>query len=511
MRALRRLPALSLRWQLAAWVAVVVLICAAITFVAVYRGTGSQLRAQIDGEIAGDSDELAHALTASGARTPRAVMRAAESYIRGQPFNDSSTVLFVTVPGAGTSTNNPELFQPEPADNDETAAEQARENRFAGRILRTPLGYSTLTLPDVGELRVLRRRPRTGASAPAALRSAVVGVGEPLASVARAQRGVARAFVLAGVLALAGALLAALLIGTRLSNPLRRMASVARQVDGGDLRPRIHDSGGSREVRALAESFNHMLDRLTDAFAGQRAFVADASHELRTPLTVIAGQLEVLAAQDDPAPQEVRRVEQVVGAEVARISRLVDDLLLLTRSEQTAFLRPREVPVEDFLQELWDGALMLGGRRRLRLGPVAAGTLRADPDRLAQALRNLLRNAIEHTDPDGGLVALSAEPAAPGRLRFVVEDDGPGIPADQRELVFERFHRVDRARDRGSGGTGLGLAIVRAVAEAHGGRVRAGAGTSGGARMELELPGFTPARAGEEDRSRPVGDAASRT
>ena len=114
------------------------------------------------------------------------------------------------------------------------------------------------------------------------------------------------------------------------------MAAVAARVDAGDLHPRIHDPGGqAQEVRVLTDSFNHMLDRLTDAFARQRAFVADASHELRTPLTVIRGQLEVLAAQQAPSPEEIRRVEALVQAEIARISRLVDDLLLLAKSEQT--------------------------------------------------------------------------------------------------------------------------------------------------------------------------------
>ncbi len=242
----------------------------------------------------------------------------------------------------------------------------------------------------------------------------------------------------------------------------------------------------------LADAFNHMLDRLTDAFAGQRAFVADASHELRTPLTVIRGQLEVLAAQRAPAAEEVRRVERLVQAEIARVTRLVDDLLLLARAEQTRFLRAEPVELEPFLGELWDGVTLLAARR-FELGEVPAGTLLADPDRLAQALRNLLANAIAHTAEGGGLVRLYGEQRPGGRLRLVVEDDGPGIPAAQRERVFDRFHRTDAARDRASGGAGLGLAIVRAIAAAHGGWVSAGESDAGGARFELELPGFTPA------------------
>jgi two-component system OmpR family sensor kinase len=270
------------------------------------------------------------------------------------------------------------------------------------------------------------------------------------------------------------------------------MAAVAARVNAGDPHPRIHDPGGeSTEVRVLAEAFNRMLDRLTDAFAGQRAFVADASHELRTPLTVIRGQLEVLAAQNPPSAEEVRRVERLVQAEIARVSRLVDDLLLLAKTEQTTFLRIEPIDLRAWVRELWDGMSVLA-QRRFELGPVPEGTLRADPDRLAQALRNLVGNAIDHSDADRGEVRMRIERVAGQRIRFLVEDNGPGIPADQLERVFDRFHRTDAARDRASGGTGLGLAIVRAIAEAHGGSVAAARSGLGGARIELELPGFIP-------------------
>jgi two-component system, OmpR family, sensor kinase len=483
-----RLVPSGLRWRLAGWVAVVTLICTGITFVTVYRGTGTQLRHQIDQEIAGDADELAHNLALADSRSPRRVAETATRYVTDQPFRASSTLLFAVVPGAGTSTNRPELFTSVAPDNGETPAEQTQENRLSTQLLTVRAGYSTLALPDVGNLRLLKRVVRV----PGGLR-VTVGVGEPLAAVAHAQRGVARAFILAGILALAGALFASYLIGIRVSRPLRRMAAVAARVDAGDLHPRIHDPGGQGdEVRVLADAFNHMLDRLTDAFAGQRAFVADASHELRTPLTVIRGQLEVLAAQQSPSGEEVRRVDRLVQAEIARITRLVDDLLLLAKTEQTQFLRVEPIDLPAYVRELWDGMSLLA-RRRFELGPIPAGTLNADPDRLAQALRNLVGNAINHTASERGLVRMRVERAGNESIRFLVEDDGPGIAVDQRERVFDRFHRTDVARDRASGGTGLGLAIVRAVAEAHGGRVAAGESPEGGARIELELPGFMPA------------------
>jgi two-component system OmpR family sensor kinase len=504
---LRGLHPAGLRWRLAGWFTLLALACTAIVFVAVYRGTGTQVRQQIDQETAGDAAELAHNLVLAKARTTKELSAAATRYIRAQPFSASSTLLFALVPGQRPSTNRPELLSPSAPDNGETRVEQLQENRLSERLLSAPAGYTTVTLPDVGDLRLLKR---TVGGLAGGLR-VTIGVGEPLAAVAHAQRGVARAFILAGTLALACALLASYLLGSRLSRPLRRMAAVAARVDAGDLHPRIHQQGGQGdELKVLADAFNHMLDRLTDAFAGQRAFVADASHELRTPLTVIRGQLEVLASQDDPPGEEVRRVERLVQAEIARISRLVDDLLLLAKTEQTEFLRVEPIDLAPYVGELWDGMSLLASRR-FELGPVPRGVLLADPDRLAQALRNLVGNAIEHTAAEGGLVRMRVQLSGGGRIRFLVEDDGPGIPLDQRERVFHRFHRTDIARDRASGGTGLGLAIVRAIADAHGGSVNAGESPEGGARIALELPGFaaTAPRSGVRIAGRPTDRPAA--
>jgi two-component system, OmpR family, sensor kinase len=475
----------GLRWRLGAWVAFVVLVSCALTFVVVYRDTGSELRHQIDSEISGEANELSQVLVSSGARKPREVAKRATSYIRGQPFGASSTLLFAIVAGAPTSSNRPELFAREGPDNGESVLEQDHENQLAAKLRVIHNGYSTLTLPDVGNLRLLERSFTLPGGT-----HVTVGAGEPLAAVAHAQGSVARAFILAGALALLGALVAAYLVGTRVSRPLRRMAEVAARVDAGDLHPRIHGvSGEAAELRVLADAFNHMLDRLTEAFAGQRAFVADASHELRTPLTVISGQLEVLAAQSEPSMGEVRRVERLVQAEIARITRLVDDLLLLAKAEQTEFLQVEPIELPEYVRELWDGMSLIAARR-FELGKMAHGVLNADPDRLAQALRNLIVNAIEHTAEREGLVRLDVEDIGEGWVCFVVEDDGRGIDRQERERVFDRFHRTDTARDRASGGAGLGLAIVRAIARAHGGRVAATKGRAGGARIELRLSGF---------------------
>ena len=479
----------SLRWRLTAWVAGVLLVSAAVMFVVVYNDTGNELRAQIDHDIAGDSGQLEQALVALAGDTPHQVALAAGRYVHAQPFSATSTLLFVLVPSAGTVSNHPELFGASRPDDGETAAEQARENVLGRELLIPRIGYATHQVPDVGATRILERPVTVGGL------HVVMGAGEPLTVVSRAERGIAGAFILAGGLILAIALLASYLAGARVTAPLRRMTAVAARVDAGDLAPRMPTSDArGDEVRVLADAFNHMLDRLADAFKGQREFIADASHELRTPLTVIRGQLEVLAAQEHPSGDEVRRVERLVQAEVARIGRLVDDLLLLAQSEQRDFLRREAVELTTFVEELWDG-VSLTAERRFEIGPVPPGSLLADPDRLAQALRNLARNAIEHTESPDGLVRLEVERVHDGGVRFAVIDDGPGIPVSEGDRVFDRFHRVDPSRTRAAGGAGLGLAIVRAIADAHGGRAYVRVSASAlGARLELELPGFTPGR-----------------
>jgi two-component system OmpR family sensor kinase len=476
------LPA-GLRWRLTAWVAGVMVVSAAVVFLVVYKDTGAQLRGEIDRDVSGDTIQLLQSLRGLHGQTPADIHAAAARYVLAQPYTADSTLFFVLTPGFGATSNHPEVFGGKPQD-----VGTADEQTAARGTLEVPrLGYSTVRLPQVGKTRIFEQRLDLGTI------QVVVGGGEPLTSVDRAQHGVARAFVLAGGVVLLLALVASYLAGARVSAPLRRMAQVATRVDAGDLGPRMEISNPRRdEVRVLAEAFNRMLDRLAEAFASQREFVADASHELRTPLTVIRGQLEVLAAQQDPSAADVTRVERLAQAEITRISRLVDDLLVLAQAERTDFLRAEPIDLRPFVTDLWDG-VSLTADRRFELGTIVDGSLRADPDRLAQALRNLARNAIEHTAEHDGLVHLDVTAAPPGLVYFVVRDDGPGIPLQERERVFERFHRTDGARTRSTGGAGLGLAIVRAIAEAHRGSVRVAGSTNGtGAIVELVLPGFVP-------------------
>ena len=299
-----------------------------------------------------------------------------------------------------------------------------------------------------------------------------------------AQHDVEKTFLLFGGIALASALLAGYMVSARAAAPLRRFAATATAIDAGDLSPRIvADPSSAAELRTLADSFNLMLDRLEDAFARQRGFVSDASHELRSPLTAIRGQIEVLARKPEPDAAAIKRVEATTLAELARVERLVEQMLALARLDEGVGPVRHEVDAAAFLRESVAAAPGAAAP-----GAIAAGRIDLDPDMVGRVIRNLVENGRRHAGREG-TVTVSSD-AKGGCLRVDVDDDGPGIAPDERERIFNRFHRSDAARARSSGGSGLGLAIARAIVEAHGGRIWADDSPLGGARVSFELPGL---------------------
>jgi two-component system, OmpR family, sensor kinase len=328
------------------------------------------------------------------------------------------------------------------------------------------------------ESHVIDREEAREPSAPAARPA---GQGPRISPISDAQDEVEKTFALVGGIALAAALLGGYLIAARTASPLRRMAATAEEVRAGELAPRLREEpGAAPELRAVIAGFNRMLERLEQAFTRQRRFVADASHELRTPLTAIRGQLEVLGRTPDPSGEEVRRVEAVALAETRRMEELVEELLALARLDERSDLELAQVDVAALLREL-----AATDPSAPELGELADGRVAGDRELLARVVRNLLANARRHAGR--GRVVLSATPSAEG-IAVTVDDDGPGIPAGERERVFERFHRVDTARGRDGGGSGLGLAISDEIVRAHGGRIWAEESPLGGARVAFQLP-----------------------
>lgn len=253
---------------------------------------------------------------------------------------------------------------------------------------------------------------------------------------------------------------------------------------GGDLGRRVPEPDGDDEIARLATTMNAMLGRLEAAQRTQRRFVADAGHELRSPLTTLTGIVELARRDGGRIPPEA-----LVSAEgeLGRIRVLVDDLLLLARADENGLgLRREEVDLDDVLDgervRLRSAGAAEGVRVVTRLEPVKVV---GDRDALARLARNLADNAVRHAR---SRVELAVWAQGDDRAVIQVGDDGPGIPAEERDRVFERFVRLDTARGRASGGTGLGLSIVAAIARDHGGTVDAGEGPGGGAEFTVRLP-----------------------
>jgi two-component system, OmpR family, sensor kinase len=478
----------SLRWRLTLALGAVLILAFVVTFYVVYHETGSRLRSEIDSSLLHQATSFSNYISPPvGQLTAAQIAQKADVYVHAQPFSATSRLLYAIVPGQPIATNEPELLGVTGSHTDDSAASRRAEAQLTTSLRTRPRGFTTERAPDVGKLRLYVDTLHSQDGVIARL-----GVAEPLASVDSALGGITRGFAIGGSLTLAAALLLGFLLAAGFARPLRRMARIAARVDAGDLSPRFEYRGPRDETRVLADAFDHMLDRLEEAFARQQAFVSDASHELRTPLTAIRGQLEVLARQEHPDREEIRRVQRLVEGEVDRMTRLTDDLLLLAHTDEARFIRREPIELERFLGELVATAAPTTDRR-LTVDAHTPGILNADRDRLAQALRNLLRNAVEQTPP-GGRIELGTRECPDGRVQIWVDDDGPGIAAEERDRVFDRFHRADSARARTAGGTGLGLAIVRAIVDAHGGRVWATDSPLGGARVVIELPGYRQTR-----------------
>ncbi|TRW46728.1 ATP-binding protein [Georgenia yuyongxinii] len=261
--------------------------------------------------------------------------------------------------------------------------------------------------------------------------------------------------------------------------PVEAMRRKVAGISSSDLSARVPVPPAGDELTRLAETMNAMLGRLEASSQVQRRFVADASHELRSPIATIRTELEVARRHADRTDWEAVSADAL--AETERLHRLVSDLLLLARAdERTGTLRREDVDLDD---------LMLDEARRLRAAGVAVDVqsppvrVVGDGAALARAVRNLVDNAVLH---GGSRVSLLLR-ADRAQAVMEVVDDGPGIPVDQRERVFDRFVRLDASRERAAGGTGLGLPIAREIARAHGGDVTVGNGATG-ARLVLTLP-----------------------
>lgn len=264
---------------------------------------------------------------------------------------------------------------------------------------------------------------------------------------------------------------------------LRPVELIREEVDGitaERLHQRVPVPETADEIAALATTMNGMLDRLDAAAAAQRRFVSDASHELRSPLATIRQHAEL--AQAHPDVTSIGELAEVVSEEGLRLQGIVESLLLLARLDEGASTHDEAVDLDD---------IALGEVRRLRAAGIDvdgsgihAARVHGDPRLLGQLVRNLADNAVRHSR---GRVAIGVTPSD-GYVFVTIEDDGTGVPAEERERIFERFVRLDEARSRDAGGSGLGLAIARGIAASGHGTLTVDDSRWGGARFVLTLP-----------------------
>ncbi|MFI5694171.1 ATP-binding protein [Kribbella sp. NPDC051586] len=272
-----------------------------------------------------------------------------------------------------------------------------------------------------------------------------------------------------------------LMVGQAL-RPVERIRARVQGIGTRDLTERVPVPHTRDEIARLAVTMNEMLDRLETGQATQRAFVADASHELRSPLATLTAALEVVEA--DTSGQAWHELRAVMATETDRMRQLVEDLLLLAKADDTGLrMRQTDVDLDD---------LVAAEIQRLRssvpelkvTGDIHPVRVVGDPARLSQVLRNLVDNAARAAHTSVRLTTAEEN----GSAVITVEDDGDGIPEDERQRVFERFVRLDTSRSRASGGSGLGLSIAREITRAHNGTITLTSSSTGGTTATITLP-----------------------
>lgn len=272
-------------------------------------------------------------------------------------------------------------------------------------------------------------------------------------------------------------LLLAWIVTGQLLKPVRELAIAARQINESDLNQRL-STKGSGELADLAHIFNAMMDRLQESFSSQRRFVNDAGHELRTPITIVRGHLELMGED----PQEQQETIELVLDELDRMGRLVNDMIALTKAERPDFLQYEMIDLSQFAHDIFAKAQTLADRDwQLKLD--CSSSMMGDRQRLTGALLNLLRNAAQHTPPQG-MIELGCKQTLT-KVIFWVKDTGSGISLEDQQRIFDRFSRVGKRQSEGSG---LGLAIVKAFTKAHRGKIELDSQPGKGSKFTITLP-----------------------
>jgi len=446
----------SVRWRitvLAVLISALVLGACAVAVVLVMR---AKLIDNVDGSLSEQADEVEESVTAD---PPQPLVNRDPEERFTQVLDAEGNVLFATDNVNGV----PAVVAP-------PSGRQA---------------FVTLTEPAVDEdaLRVMIRRSDAEGAV------AYVVVGESIDDINEATRSLVLALLITIPVAVA---VLGLMVWWLVGRTLEPVSRIRREVDSiglDELDRRVPSLGTGDEIDELATTMNAMLTRLEQSAGRQRRFVSDASHELRTPLARMRSTIEVELAQPDDSRTESTLESTCRSAlgDVVAMQDLVDDLLVVARNDTTAreqTLVDLDVIVDEEVRQLRPTTTV-----RIDMARVSGATVMGDAAQLARLVRNVLANAVRHATSRVE-VALAEDDA----VELSIDDDGPGIPVEDRERVFERFVRLDESRAQASGGSGLGLAIAHDIVTAHEGSIEIDDASIGGARVKVTLPAADPAR-----------------
>lgn len=460
----------SMSTRVAVAVAVVLAVGVAALSLAAYWRVAGQLSADLDRGLLREAEAFSAALqpTVAGNSDLRAATR---SYLgaRAQSFSGTYPILLVHF-ASGT---------PAVISNTAMLLENAPGNNSA---LATPTAHAQFL--DLTLSGVTYRAAAVPVTSADGVTLAVFEAALPSAPTRDLGTQVLLSLLAISVPVIGIGTVAAVLAARASLRPLTRAAATAAHITQSSLMDRIDYDGPADEAGRMVAAMNEMLDRLEGAFGEQNRFIADASHELRTPLAIVSGHLELL---QDIRMGEADRAEElvIVADEVARMGRLVDDLLALARLDAGSASATQPLEISSMLQEAAARGRMLGDRMILWESEPDLW-VDGDPDQLTRALLNLVGNAVAHTGPHGH-VWLAAS-GSRDRVSITVSNDGPGIKADDLGRVFDRFYRASGPRPGDSGGSGLGLAITKRLVQMHGGTVAAANRAEGGATFTVTLP-----------------------
>ncbi len=453
---------MSARARIVGWMLLVVLIALAGSIAATAQVIATRADTLADDNLTHEAESFTAYATSQTGRSQSTVAGVLTRYMEDSVPDRAETFFSIV---DGQPHRRPPVEPPHRLDTDESfvaAASQATEPEYGW--IETPAGTARYGIIPVtvagddarGHIVIVQFRDQ---------------IAEPLYEALRI-------FILVAVVATVLAGIVSWLVAGRVLEPVRLVRQTADQISETDLRRRIPIEGND-DVARMAMTFNRMLDRLEESFATQRRFIDDAGHELRTPITVVRGHLEVMG-QD---PVENAETKDLVIDELDRMNRIVDELLVLARSERPDFITVGEVNTADLTVDVLAKARMIAPRQWV-VDTVADAVVLADGQRLTQALMQLATNAAQHTDSQDRIAVGSVLRGTD--LRLWVTDSGPGVAPQDVPHIFQRFRRGTGTRRQE--GVGLGLSIVQSIAEAHGGSVQYQPTAGGGATFVLDIP-----------------------